>query len=171
MLLLHLFYLRQLDAQYEHLPPAPTVSYVTPAPVDKYSMPDTVWWMWVRISPSPTTVTIKSTESSCANSAHYAGDFVFSNLVSTSNWHVKLGGLKFNWAAVETEFVITVLHPRLLLGSAQGYLWHSLLHPIDMEPPVLQQFPVGEDHLRRVGVAPCTWRTPLLSCFQVCIWW
>ena len=130
MLLLHLSYLRQLDAQHEHLFPAPTVSYVTPAPVDKYSMPDTVRWMWVRISPSPTTATIKSTESSCANSAHYAGDFVNTNLVCTSNWHVLLDGLKFNWEAVETEFVITVLflgHFSAVLRGTSGILSSILL--------------------------------------------
>ena len=36
------------------------------------------------------------------NSAHYTGDFVYTNLVCTSCWHVKLDGLKFNGAAVKT---------------------------------------------------------------------
>ena len=33
------------------------------------------------------------------NSAHYAGVFVHTNLVSISYWHVKLDGPKFNCAA------------------------------------------------------------------------
>ena len=32
---------------------------------------------------------------------------------------------------------------RLLLGSARGYLWHSLLHPVGVEPPAFQQLLVG----------------------------
>ena len=36
------------------------------------------------------------------NSAHCTEDFVFSNLVCISYWHVKLDGLKFNVASVES---------------------------------------------------------------------
>ena len=36
------------------------------------------------------------------NCAHCTGDFVYTNLVCTSYWHVKLDGLKFNGAAVKT---------------------------------------------------------------------
>ena len=37
------------------------------------------------------------------NSAHCTGDFVYTNLVTTNYWHVKLGGTKFIGAAVETK--------------------------------------------------------------------
>ena len=36
------------------------------------------------------------------SSAHCTRDFVYPNLVTTSYWHVKLDGMKFNYAAVET---------------------------------------------------------------------
>ena len=42
------------------------------------------------------------------NSAHYTGDFVYTNLEIISCWHVELDGLTLNDTAVETEFVITV---------------------------------------------------------------
>ena len=40
------------------------------------------------------------------NGAHYTGDFVKMNLVSTSNLFVKLDGMKFNGAAVKTISLI-----------------------------------------------------------------
>ena len=66
---------------------------------------------------SPSILTIKSTKKfpiDGVNSVCYTGDFVYTNLVSISYWHVKLAGLKFNGAAVKTPYFT----PSLILAPA-----------------------------------------------------
>ena len=72
---------------------------------------DTVRWMWVMISPSPATVTIKSMESSpllvpIARTTQEIS--CIRTRCAQATGMLSLDGLKFNGAAVEIEFVITV---------------------------------------------------------------
>ena len=51
------------------------------------------------------------------NSAHYTGDFAYTNLESTSYWQVNLDGLKLNGAAVgSTPYAIVETGTSLLAG-------------------------------------------------------
>merc|ERR1712135_172692 len=78
-----------------------------------------VWWMLARSPSSPSTLAIKSMDLTIGgvNSAHYTGDFAYTNLESTSYWQVNLDGLKLNGAAVgTTPYAIVDSGTSLLAG-------------------------------------------------------